>query len=84
MDYFDVYVLTRLKIDEDGNVTAENVDVTADIHEAEEHKEKGVEHDYDTFKLAANWQEDAARSELVIAMRGFREIVEDMQREALK
>ena len=84
MDFFDVYILTRLVIEEHGNVTAENVDVTFDIHEAEAHREKGIENDFEKFSVPADWQEDAATTELVIAMREFRSMVEEMQREALR
>jgi hypothetical protein len=84
MDFFDVYILTRLVIEEHGNVTAENVDVTFDIHEAEAHREKGVENDFEKFSLPADWRCDAETSNLVKAMRNFRNMVEEMQREALR
>ena len=84
MDFVDVYILTRLVIEEHGNVTAENVGVTFNLHEAELHRGDGVTNDYETFQIDANWQEDAATTALVIAMREFREIVKQMQEEALR
>jgi hypothetical protein len=73
--FFDVYILTRLVIEEHGNVTAENVGVTFSLHEAELHRGDGVANDYETFRSYANWQEDAATTALVIAMREFRSMV---------
>jgi len=84
MDFFDVYILTRLVIEEHGNVTAENVGVTFDIHEAEAHREKGIENDFEKFSVPADWCGDAETSNLVKTMRGFREIVKQMQEEALR
>ena len=72
MDFFDVYILTRLVIEEHGNVTAENVDVTFDIHEAEAHREKGVENDFEssvyppigaTMRRRRTWSKRCASSE---------------------
>jgi hypothetical protein len=57
MDFFDVYILTRLKIDNDANIYGENVDVTADIHEAAEHTERCVADDPKTFSNAADLRE---------------------------
>ena len=84
MDFFDVYILTRLVIEEHGNVTAENVGVTFNLHEVELHRSDGVANDYERFQTDTNWQEDAATTALVIAMREFRSMVEEMQREALR
>jgi hypothetical protein len=84
MDFFDVYILTRLVIEEHGNVTAENMDVTFDIHEAEAHREKGIENDFEKFRVPAHWRENAAQSELISAMREFREMIKTMQDEALR
>jgi hypothetical protein len=84
MDFSDVYILTRLVIEEHGNVTAENVGVTFNLHEAELHRGDGVANDYERFQIDAKWQEDAATTALVIAMRNFRSMVEEMQREALR
>lgn len=84
MDFGDVYILTRLIIEEHGNVTAENVGVTFNLHEAERHRSDDVANDYERFQIDTNWQEDAATTALVIAMREFRSMVEEMQREALR
>jgi hypothetical protein len=84
MDFFDVYILTRLVIEEHGNITAENVGVTFDIHEAEAYREKGIENDFEKFSVPADWRDDAETSNLVKAMRNFRSMVEEMQREALR
>ena len=84
MDFFDVYVLTRLVIDEDDNVTAKNEDVTFDIHEAEAHKAKGVENDFETFAVAAEWRDDAEQTALVKGIRAFREYVDELRAEALR
>lgn len=84
MDFVDVYILTRLVIEEHGNVTAENVGVTFNLHEAELHRSDGVANDYERFQIDTNWQEDAATTALVISMREFRSMVEEMQREALR
>lgn len=84
MDDANIYVLTSLSIDAIGNVISRNVGVTFNIHEAEEHKAGCVEHDFETFQIDANWHEDAATSELVIAMRGFRDMVREWQEEALR
>jgi hypothetical protein len=84
MDFVGVYILTRLVIEEHGNVTTENVGVTFSLHEAELHRGDGVANDYERFQIDANWQEDAATTALVSAMREFREIVRQMQEEALR
>jgi hypothetical protein len=84
MDMFDTYVLTRLRIDSDGKVISTNVAVTFDIHEADAHKANGVENDFETFSVAADWRDDAEQSNLVKAMREFREMVREWQEEALR
>jgi hypothetical protein len=84
MDYFHVFVLSSLDLDKSGDVKSRNVAVTFDLFEAEDHRNKGVENDYDVFVVPRDWQEDAARSELVSAMRGFRSMVEQMKDEALR
>jgi len=43
-----------------------------------------VEDDYDVFVVPCDWQEDAAQSELISAMREFRDMVKQMQDEALR
>jgi hypothetical protein len=84
MDFLDVYILTRLVIEEHGNVTAENVGVTFNLHEAEAHREKGIENDFEKFSVPDDWRGDAETSNLVKAMRELREIVKQMQEEALR
>jgi hypothetical protein len=84
MGTFDTYVLTSLSVDSKGEVISRNVGVTFSLHEAELHKGDGVEKNYETFQIDANWQEDAATTALVIAMREFRGMVREMQEEALR
>jgi hypothetical protein len=49
MDYFHVFVLTSLSLNKNGDVKSRNVAVTFDLFEAEDHRNKNVENDYDTF-----------------------------------
>jgi hypothetical protein len=81
---FDTYVLTSLSVDIKGDIVSRNVGVTFSLHEAELHRGDGVGNDYETFQIDANWQEDAATTKLVIAMREFRDMVRVMQEEALR
>ena len=84
MEMFDAYVLTSLRVDSKGDVVSRNVGITFSLHEAELHRGDGVTNDYERFQINANWQEDASTTALVIAMRNFRSMVEEMQREALR
>jgi hypothetical protein len=84
MDYFHVFVLTQLSLDKNGDVKSRNVAATFDLFEAEDHRNKGVENDYDVFVVPCDWREDAEQSELISAMREFRNIVKQMQDEALR
>ena len=84
VDMFDSYILTTLKLDRNGNVISTNVAVTFDIHEAEAHRDADVGNDFETFSVAADWREDAETSNLVKAMREFREMVRQWQEEALR
>ncbi len=84
MEFVHVFVLTSLALDKKGDVQSRNVAATFDLFEAEDHRNKGIEHDYDVFVVPSDWQEDAAQSELILAMRDFREIVKHMQDEALR
>jgi hypothetical protein len=84
MDYFHVFVLTSLSLDKNGEVRSRNVAVTFDLFEAEDHRNKSVENGYDIFVVPCDWRDDAEQSELVIAMRGFRDMVKAMQEEALR
>lgn len=64
-DYCHVFVLTTLSLDKNGDVKSQNVAVTFDLFEAEDHRNRGVEHEYDVFIVPADWREDAAQSILV-------------------
>jgi hypothetical protein len=84
MDYLHAFVLTQLCLDKNGDVKSRNVAVTFDLFEAEDHRNKDVGNDYDVFIVPADWQEDAATTGLITAMRDFREMVKAMQDEALR
>jgi hypothetical protein len=84
MDYFHVFVLKHLSLDKNGDVKSRNVAVTFDLFEAEDHRNKGVENDYDTFVVPSDWRENAEQSELISAMREFRTMVKQMQDAALR
>lgn len=84
MDSINLYVLTTLSIDAKGNVASRNVGVTFDLFEAESHKAKGIENEFDTFTVPGNWREDAEQSSLIGAMRDFRNMVTEMQEAALR
>jgi hypothetical protein len=84
VDYFHVFVLKQLSLDKNGDVKNKNVAVTFDLFEAEDHRNKGVEYDYDTFVVPSDWRENAEQSELISAMREFRTMVKQMQDAALR
>ncbi len=84
LEFVNVFILTTLALDKKGNVQSRNVAATFDLFEAEDHRNEGVENDYEVFVVAPDWQQDAAQSELVAAMREFRGIVKEMQDEALR
>ena len=84
MDYLHVFVLSHLSLDKNGDVKSRNVAVTFDLFEAEDHRNKGVEYDYDTFVVPGDWRENAEQSELIAAMREFRTVVKQMQDAALR
>ena len=46
-------------LDKKGDVRSRNVAVTFDLFEAEDHRNKGVENDYETFVVPGDWREDA-------------------------
>jgi hypothetical protein len=79
MEFVHVFVLTRLAFDKSGEVKSRNVAVTFDLFEAEDHKNDGVENDYEVFCVPSDWREDAATSDIVIAMREFREMMRQWQ-----
>ncbi len=78
----NVYVLTSLFFDSKGNITSRNAGVTFSLHEAERHKAQGVENEFETFQICSNWQEHAATTELVFAMREFCDMVKELQQDA--
>ena len=84
MDYFHVFVLTSLSVDKNGDVKTRNLAVTFDLFEAEDHRNKGVDNDYDTFVVPGDFREDAEQSKLISSMREFRAMVKEMQDEALR
>lgn len=84
MESFNLYVLTTLSIDTNGNVISRNVDVTFDIYKAEAHKAHGIENDFEAFVVSGNWRVDAEQSSLVATMRDLREMVRQMQEAALR
>jgi hypothetical protein len=84
MEFVHVFVLTSLALDRSGDVKSRNVAVTFDLFEAEDHRNKGVENDYDTFVVPSDWRENAEQSQLISAMREVREMFKAMQDEALR
>ena len=84
MDCLTLYVLTTLSIDLGGNVVSRNIAVTFDVFEAEVHKARGIENDFETFPIPVNWREDVEQSSLIKTMRDFRELVQEMQQAALR
>jgi len=84
MEFVHVFVLTRLDLDKSGDVKSRNVAATFDLFEAEDHRSENVANDYEVFVVPPDWQEDAAQSELILAMREFRNIVKQMQDEELR
>jgi hypothetical protein len=84
MEFVHVFVLTSLDLDKSGDVKNRNVAITFDLFEAEDHRNKGVENDYETFVVPSDFRENAEQSELITAMREFRTIVKQMQDEALR
>jgi hypothetical protein len=79
-----VFVLMTLSIGSQGEVVRKNVGVTFCLHEAEDHQNKDISNEFETFQIDANWQEDAATTNLVTAMREFTGMVREMQEEALR
>jgi hypothetical protein len=83
-EFVHVFVLTSLALDRSGDVKSRNVAVTFDLFEAEDHRNKGVENEYEVFVVPCDWRENAAQSELISAMREFRTVVKQMQDAALR
>ncbi len=84
MDSCFVYVLTNLNLDDKGNVVSRTVGVTFSIHDAEAHRDEGIENDFETHSINANWHEDAEVTATVLAMREFRDIVALQIEESLR
>ena len=84
MESVSVHVLTSLFLDAKGAVTSRNVGATFSLHEAEAHRAKGVENEFETFQIDADWQEAAATSALVEQMRAFRDLIAEQHEEALR
>ena len=84
MDCLKLYVLTRLSVDANGNVLSRNVGVTFDLYEADAHRARGIENDFEMFVVDSDWREDAEQSDLVRTMRDLCAIVRQMQEEALR
>ena len=79
-----IYMLTMLALDDRKTIIARNVGVTSSLHDAERHKSRGVEFDFEPFELESNWEEDSATTDVVIAMREFCRFVREMQEAALR
>lgn len=58
--------------------------MTFDVLEAEAHRGKGVEREFEVFAVPGAWPEAAEQSKLIASMRDFREMVKAMQDEALR
>ena len=84
METTNVYVLITLSIGSRGEVVRKNVGVTFSLYEADNHQDKDLGNEFETFQIDANWQEDAATSNLVAAIREFTGMVREMQEEALR
>jgi hypothetical protein len=82
MEFVHVFVLTSLALDKNGDVESRNIAVTFDLFEAEDHRNKGVENDYESFVVPCDWRENAEQSELIATMREFRAMVKELQQDA--
>jgi hypothetical protein len=65
MDGAPIFVLTSLYLDDAGNVAYRNVRVTFDRLEAEAHRARDIEYDFQSSNVSVNWREDAEQSNLV-------------------
>jgi len=84
METTNVYVLMTLSMGSRGEVVRKNVGVTFSLHEAENHQDKDISNEFETFQIVADWHEDVATTNLVVAMREFTGMVREMQEEALR
>jgi hypothetical protein len=82
MEFVHMFVLTNLSLDKNGDVKSRNVAATFDLFEAEDHRNKGVENDYESFVVPCDWRENAEQSELIATMREFRAMVKELQQDA--
>ena len=57
MEMFDTYVLTKVRLDDNGNVISANVR-TFDIHDAEAHGDADVANDFEKASVTADWREE--------------------------
>lgn len=80
----ELFVLTQLTISPEGHVLSKNVGVTFDVFAADAHRALAVENDFERYPLQLDWLERAEQSSFVSAMRAFRGIVDDLQRDALR
>lgn len=79
-----VYVLVTLGFSKAGEVTRKNIGVTFNVHEAEAHAAADVANEYETHEVEAEYREDIEVTALSLAMRDFRDMVQQMQEEAVK
>jgi hypothetical protein len=78
-----LYVLTRLLITGD-HIGPRNVGVTFSLDEAQKHAAKDVANGFEMHQVDAKSQEDVETSNLLIALREFREVVQAQIEEALR
>ena len=84
MECLTLYVLTTLSLDAKGNVASRNVGVSFDLFEAEVHKGRGIENDFETFLISDDWRAKGEQSSLIRTMRDFREMIQEMQEAAMR
>jgi|HubBroStandDraft_6_1064221.scaffolds.fasta_scaffold172549_3 hypothetical protein len=84
MDDYQVFVLTRLVLDGEGQVKNKIAGVTFDVLEAESYRDKDVTNDFETFTVLGDWREGAEQTNLIASMRDFRAIVRSLQDQALR
>ena len=79
-----LYVLTHLTIDTEGEVQSKNTGATFNLFEAETHRAKGVDYDFDTLLIGADWCDDVETTATVLALREVRSMVKEIQVEAVR
>jgi hypothetical protein len=84
MDDYQVFVLTRLVLDGEGQVKNKIAGVTFDVLEAESYRDKDVTNDFETFTVLGDWREGAEQTNLIASIRDFRAIVRSLQDQALR